>query len=146
MVFTTWPKNMQWLKYFGTSEKFLRTSGFLLATCPGQVAEKKIWSPLLLITLALIIILMRLICTLYICGHWKLRSVSCLLARTWWPIVRTWIISVEAPLLLWWSAAGPLWKYRSLLVLTGWNKQSQTTYVKPYWLPVCLPCSNGKHF
>ena len=42
----TWPKDMQLLKYVGTSKKFLRTSGFLLATCPGQVAEKKIWSPL----------------------------------------------------------------------------------------------------
>ena len=31
----------QLLKYFGTSKKFLRTSGFLLATCPGPVAEKK---------------------------------------------------------------------------------------------------------
>ena len=30
------------MKYFGTSRKFHRTSGFLLATCPGQVAEKKI--------------------------------------------------------------------------------------------------------
>ena len=40
---------MQLLKYFGTSKKFLRTSGFLLATCPGQVAEKKIWSPLFII-------------------------------------------------------------------------------------------------
>ena len=31
------------LKYFGTSKKFVRTSGFLLATCPGQAAEKKIF-------------------------------------------------------------------------------------------------------
>ena len=46
VVFATWPIDLRLLKYFGTSKKFLRTSGFLQATCPGQVAEKKIWSPL----------------------------------------------------------------------------------------------------
>ena len=46
VVFATWPIDLRLLKYFGTSKKFLRTSGFLKATCPGQVAEKKIWSPL----------------------------------------------------------------------------------------------------
>ena len=45
-VCATWPIDLQLLKYFRTSKKFLRTSGFLQATCPGQVAEKKIWSPL----------------------------------------------------------------------------------------------------